>query len=548
MAILTEHFKFQQAALGNNASEVDKLTVAQDTLSKKLDLQIQIVEQASQKYKAMAESESATASQVDNAQKAYIKQLTKLQELTNELDSVDQKLEEASRSEEEMATKSDEAATSTGNLASNISSTVAVIASLVSAAEQAVGAIADAATKTTEWADDLATTAEQIGVTTTTLQQWAYAADFVDVSVSTMQGSLSKLTQQMGQAQNGSASAQQAFKSLGVSIENADGSLRSSEEVFYDVIDALGGIQNNAERDAASMAIFGKSAQELNTLINAGSGSLREYGEEAEALGLVMSEEDVSALAQMQNSFDKLGSVMDASKRQLGADLAPAFSLLAEVIAHLDPTILKVIAGAGLFISTLSTLAPLLQGVAAITQLLTVAKTATAAATVVETAAETGLGVAALTTNAALLPQIAIAAGLLAAFAALAVAIAYLIDLFTDESEAAEKAARSTQKVADASRGADTTTTSTASSGNRHYALGGRVSGRKVWVGEQGAELVELPSGSTVYNHQESSSMASNNNVFNVTIDARSVDEFNKVVNVFNGLSQSMNRGGKVNG
>ena len=66
--------------------------------------------------------------------------------------------------------------------------------------------------------------------------------------------------------------------------------------------------------------------------------------------------------------------------------------------------------------------------------------------------------------------------------------------------------------------------------------------------GEQGAELVDLPSGSTVYNHQESRNMSSSNNVFNVTIDARSVDDFNKVVKVFSGLSQSMNRGGTVNG
>ena len=98
------------------------------------------------------------------------------------------------------------------------------------------------------------------------------------------------------------------------------------------------------------------------------------------------------------------------------------------------------------------------------------------------------------------------------------------------------------------SRGSSSSNDSTSNSGKGHYALGGRVSGKQVWVGEQGAELVELPSGSTVYNHQESRNMTSSSNVFNVTIDAHNVDDFNKVVKVFSGLSQSMSRGGKVNG
>ena len=541
MGLLTEEFKLQQSALGNNATEVDKLTLKQSSLAQKIDLQIQIVEKAKDRFEAIANAEGATAAQVDNAQKAYMKQITTLNQLTNELADVNNKLEESGET-------SNSASQSIGNLATSITTTTAVIASMISAVQQVVQAIGEVATRSTEWADDLETLSSQIGVSTTTLQEWAYASDFVDVSVETLQGSMSKLVRSMSEAQNGSTSAQAAFDSLGVSYQNIDGSLKSTEQVFYEVIDALGGIENVAERDATSMAIFGRSAQDLNTLIEAGSGSLQAYGREAQQLGIIMSEDQIQALSSMQNSFDKLNNVMNASKNLLSASVAPLFASIADAISQVDPAILAVVGGFGSLISVVSNLAPLLQGVAAITQLLTMSKIATAAATTVETVAEAGLGATAMATNVALLPQIAIALALTAALAGLAYAIYKIIDLLTQEADAADKAASSTEKFANASRGSSSSNDSTSNSGKGHYALGGRVSGKQVWVGEQGAELVELPSGSTVYNHQESRNMTSSSNVFNVTIDAHNVDDFNKVVKVFSGLSQSMSRGGKVNG
>lgn len=541
MGLLTEQFKLQQSALGNNATEVDKLTLKQSSLAQKIDLQIQIVEKAKDRFEAIANAEGATATQVDNAQKAYMKQITTLNQLTNELADVNNKLEESGET-------SNSASQSIGNLATSITTTTAVIASMISAVQQVVQAIGEVATRSTEWADDLETLSSQIGVSTTTLQEWAYASDFVDVSVETLQGSMSKLVRSMSEAQNGSASAQAAFDSLGVSYQNIDGSLKSTEQVFYEVIDALGGIENVAERDAISMAIFGESAQNLNTLIEAGSGSLQAYGREAQQLGIIMSEDQIQALSSMQNSFDKLNNVMNASKNLLSASVAPLFASIADAISQVDPAILAVVGGFGSLIGVVSNLAPLLQGVAAITQLLTMSKIATAAATTVETVAEAGLGATAMATNVALLPQIAIALALTAALAGLAYAIYKIIDLLTQEADAADKAASSTEKFANASRGSSSSNDSTSNSGKGHYALGGRVSGKQVWVGEQGAELVELPSGSMVYNHQESRNMTSSSNVFNVTIDAHNVDDFNKVVKVFSGLSQSMSRGGKVNG
>ena len=546
MALLTQACKTQQAQLGNNASEVDKLTIQQQMLTQKIQLQLQVVQQSSEKLMALANSEASTAEQVDKAHMAFLRQEEILNNLKNQLETTNEELAKATQEEEANSEASTKAATGIETFSTSVASTIAIVTSLVSALGQVSDAIMDVATKSTQWADDLATTATQIGITTDTLQKWQYASDFVDVSVDTMQSAMVRLTRNMGEVQNGSADAEAAFRQLGVSATTSSGELRSAEQVFYEAIDALGQIDNAAERDALSMKIFGRNATELNTLIEAGSRSLQYYGDEAQRLGLVMDEHTVQSLAEMQNSFDRLGSVMDAASNRLSAAFAPAVVKVVDVITQMDPAVLEVVAGLGTLLSIAASLAPVLQAVASITAMSTVAKLANAGATTVETTAEMGLGAAAMATNAALLPQIAVALLLTAALAGLILLIKELIDAFTMEADAADKAAASTQRFTDSSKGS-----SGGNGGNgnsEHRALGGYTHSRGVWVGEQGAEYVDLPVGSYVHNSTDSRNYGRSTNIFNVTIDAKNVNDFTKVVKVFDGLSQSMNRGGYVNG
>ena len=99
-------------------------------------------------------------------------------------------------------------------------------------------------------------------------------ADLVDTSLGTMTGSMTKLTRAMQKARGGNKDAVATFEQLGVQVTNADGSLRDSTDVFFDIIDALGAMEEGTERDALAMDIFGKSAQELNPLIAAGSAAI----------------------------------------------------------------------------------------------------------------------------------------------------------------------------------------------------------------------------------------------------------------------------------
>ena len=173
------------------------------------------------------------------------------------------------------------------------------------------------------FADNIITLSMQTGQSTEQLQEFSYATELIDVSVDTLQGSLTKLTNNMQDTMNGTGNAKASFDALGISVTNADGSMRSANDVFYETIDALGQVKNETERDAMSMDIFGRSAQDLNPLIIQGSKTLKAYADEAHNVGYVLDDEALSALGAVDDAYQRLQKTQEGVKNQLSAEFAP---------------------------------------------------------------------------------------------------------------------------------------------------------------------------------------------------------------------------------
>ena len=173
------------------------------------------------------------------------------------------------------------------------------------------------------FADNIITLSMQTGQSTQQLQEFSYATELIDVSVDTLQGSLRKLTNNMQDTMNGTGNAKASFEALGVSVTNADGSMRSANDVFYETIDALGKVKNETERDAMSMDIFGRSAQDLNPLIIQGSKTLKAYADEAHNMGYVLDDEALSALGAVDDAYQRLQKTQEGVKNQLAVEFAP---------------------------------------------------------------------------------------------------------------------------------------------------------------------------------------------------------------------------------
>lgn len=201
-------------------------------------------------------------------------------------------------------------------------------APISAAAGGAVAGMVGMAVKAGQAADDINTLSKQTGLSTEEIQKFQYAAERIDVPLETMTKSMAKLTKSMqiskeahdlGRQATGAALA---FEELGINVLDAEGNLRSNQDVFTDTLKVLEKMENETQRDAYAMQIFGKSAQDLNPLILGGADALEKYGKEAEEAGLILSQEALDSANEFNDSIDKLKATATGTFAAVGTEIA----------------------------------------------------------------------------------------------------------------------------------------------------------------------------------------------------------------------------------
>lgn len=317
--------------IGNEKS-VDALTAQNKVLTKTYDEQKNKVELiANQLEKAKAEygenddyvkrlQQSLNLATADmNKTEAQIKQNT------NALDGMGDEMEEAGNK-----------ATSLGDIIKGnlIADAVTKGLSLLSDGIRKIGStMADSIKESAAFADEMLTLSITSGLSTDKLQEFSYMTGLIDVDLNTVTGSISKLVKNMSTAQSGSGAAAEAFERLGIGITDANGNLRDSTDVFYEAIDALGKVENETERDALAMNIFGKSARDLNPMIETGAEGLEKFAKEARDTGYVLDGDALSSLGAVQDAFDRINAATTNAKNQLGVALAPVIEDVANKLS-----------------------------------------------------------------------------------------------------------------------------------------------------------------------------------------------------------------------
>lgn len=195
----------------------------------------------------------------------------------------------------------------------------AVAAAIVKAEKKLIDMTKQAA----EGAKEIETFASITGQSAQQVQQMQYASEKLGVSYDRVRDSLKEITNKMQEAENGSADTAAAFDKLKVSLRGQNGELRDAQDVFLDVIDALGNVENQSERDAIAMDLMSESAQELNPMIEAGRETIQQYAQAASDMGLVLEEDELKALTEVQSAFYDLEQQQKATKNQLAAEFAP---------------------------------------------------------------------------------------------------------------------------------------------------------------------------------------------------------------------------------
>ena len=242
----------------------------------------------------------------------------------------------------------------------------------ISTAAAALAASIGALTvKSASWADDLNTMSKRYSIGTKDLQMYSAAAKLVDTDVETIAKSHVKLEKTMLTASKGTGNAADAFKALGVEVTNADGSLRNGDQVWQETIAALGQMENETERDALAMTLMGRSAAELNPLIEDGGEAYKNLADTMAKYNLDFVDQKMLDNANKFNdSLDTMKAIGMVAFQQLGTQLAsylaPAMEKVVDVVgklaewfSNLSPRTQTLIAGIS---AVVAVMAPLLIG------------------------------------------------------------------------------------------------------------------------------------------------------------------------------------------
>ena len=336
---ITQQGKTLSAQMNTLASSFDKadnkeelLDKATKNLSDQITNQKKVVDKLAEAVAKSAAEKGEDATETLKLKEQLAKAETKLNKLEGTTAESALGMKNLAGEEKNVAKESDNASGKIGAMAVALGSLAADaikagIKGIVDGVKDIAKFFIDATKGAAEFADEILTLSTVTGISTETLQEYKYMASLLDVDLNTITGSMTKLTKSMSSAQSGSGAAASAFEKLGVSIVDDNGSLRDANSVFDDAISALGKISNETERDATAMELFGKSAKDLNPLIEAGAERMAELGKEAQEAGYVLGDDALNAYGALDDQLQYLSVGATAAKNALGTILLPVLTI-----------------------------------------------------------------------------------------------------------------------------------------------------------------------------------------------------------------------------
>ena len=170
---------------------------------------------------------------------------------------------------------------------------------------------------------------QQFDVSAETIQRWNYLALQAGVDSTAFTRALIRARAAMADLSTGTSNAAtQALDALGISARQ----FGSDEEMFDGILKALSEVEDSTLQTAYANEIFGdRIATQLLPYINAGADDLAKWNAEFEAMPSLTGEE-ASALAELDDTFNRLNTTMQYAAAQLGEALAPIIERVVEFI------------------------------------------------------------------------------------------------------------------------------------------------------------------------------------------------------------------------
>lgn len=188
-------------------------------------------------------------------------------------------------------------------------------------------------------ADEVDKMSQKIGISKEGYQEWSYVLGQNGMDISSLQMGMKTLVTQMDGVVNGTASSIEMFDALGLSVYDSTGALKDQETMMNEVMVALADMPNGTEKARLATELFGRSGSELMPMLNQGSAAFLDLTQRAHDLGLIMSDETVTAGVVLGDTMDDVKQSFGMVATELGAQLMPLVQMALEWVIKNMPVI-----------------------------------------------------------------------------------------------------------------------------------------------------------------------------------------------------------------
>jgi len=201
----------------------------------------------------------------------------------------------------------------------------AVAAGAAFVAFKAISAIKGVVDDVRAMGDEIDKTSRQIGIGAEALQELRFAGGLAGASSAEVSTSLKKLQKNAFEAARGTKTMVDDFAKLGINVKDANGNLKSGEQLINEVADGMQGLSNDTERAALAQTVMGRAGAKLVPLLVQGSEGINKMRLEARELGGVMDQELIDATAKLTDDQARLGQAWQGLKNGIAKEVIPIF-------------------------------------------------------------------------------------------------------------------------------------------------------------------------------------------------------------------------------
>jgi hypothetical protein len=198
------------------------------------------------------------------------------------------------------------------------------MAALYTGTVAVASAIAKMTLSAVNYGDEIAKESQKLNMSMEGYQKWSTMLEMAGTSIDIMSMGMKTFTGILDEASKGNATALLTLQKLGLGYEDFAG--LSVEDSLKKVVEQFQRMEQGAEKTQLAVDLFGRSGQELLPLLNQEVGSIDELFKSYEELGLIISDDVVSASEDLDDQLSLLKKSFKVAAVNIGTMFMPAIS------------------------------------------------------------------------------------------------------------------------------------------------------------------------------------------------------------------------------